>query len=491
MDCNLRNKTDKYSKYINSLVDIDNKGICSYKTYDTFYDEYLFFISASKYNQIDEIVNNSEEEKNIVCSYRVSGKYDFIVKAFYPRNNSSFSTFLSTSKKAIKNIQKFKVIDRFAFRKSRLVKVFETSDNFYNLDVELPEFYMFADFIEIKAIKGQKLTSDLINALNKGNLKHIYVVYKLKNIENNTCIWLVCLRYKCYEYNQRKESQGVLDTFVDARKHIKTTYISNSSNIRKENIKKLFENMRYENIIGNVLYADSIRGKICKIHKSLTNVQDFNKYLDTLRTKYCKFYNELLSRVRGYEFYFSYKQGDKLKNISTQICDYLFSWFCINEFEKIYRAEECISCGDNIIEFMEKLGKSDLVVFCLSDKFFQAFNCMYELSLVAQNNKNTRNFIKEKMIFITPEFFLLPNRRNEIKEYWKKELLQDQNNIEGDKAAIVINNINFIDKIANVQQIRLKDDEPDSEVLHYEKAIEAILTNIVEKVLKEYTNNIN
>lgn len=405
MDCELKNKTNEYSKYINSLVDIDDKGICSYKTYDTFYDEYLFFISASKYNQIDEVVSNSEEEKNIVCSYSVSGKYDFIVKAFYPRNDPAISKFLSTAKKAVKNIQKFKVIGRFAFRKSRLVKVFETSDSFYNFDVKLSDFHMFADFIEIKAVKEKKLTNDLINALNNSNLKHIYVVYKLKNINNNTCIWLVCLRYKCYEYNQRKEIQGVLDTFVDARNHIKTTYISNKSDIRKENIKKMFENMRYENVIENVLYADTIREQICKIHHDLMNAQERNVYLDKLCTNHESFYNDLLKKVRSYEFYFSYKQGRNNDNISVQMCNYLYSWFIINGFDKVYRAEECISCGDSIIEYMNKLGKSDLVVFCLNDMFFQAPNCMYELSLLAQNNKNAPNFMKKKMIFIAPKFF--------------------------------------------------------------------------------------
>lgn len=249
----------------------------------------------------------------------------------------------------------------------------------------------------------------------------------------------------------------------------------------------MFENMHYENVLERVLYADDIRKKICKIYRDLTNFQGKDKYIDTLRTQHNDFYNDLLCKVRNYIFYFSYKQSDgqKIPDDSTKICDSLYSWFNVNEFRHAYRAKERIKYSDDIMEYMKELGEGDWVVFCLSDKFFQANSCMYELLLVAQNNKEVQNFIKEKMIFITSKFLLNDNKRNEIKEYWKKKLLQEQNQMDKDVYFTIINNLDFIDKTANILQIELIEEE-NPEIMHYEKAIEAILANIVEKVLTTF-----
>lgn len=487
--CELYTNTSKYNYeniYTKENPLITNGFLFQYKTYDELYDEYIYFISALDYKKVNQIITTSIEEKNIVCSYRVSGKYDFIVKSFYPHN--VFPEFNYPD--IINEIQICKVIDRYVPKEHNLNNVFNTTNVFLNADVNLSRISLFADFIEIKSSNNNHLSDDLINALetsdnpeNDDNLKFIYVIYKLENITTKVHTWLICLRYKCHEYRKRYLNQMMLDNFVDAKEHIKTTYISNSSNIRKKNIIAMFENMRYESIIGKVLYANAIRKQICNIHKDLVNAQDMNIYLDKLCTNHEIFYNDLLKTVRNYKFYISYKQSNHSKELddSNEICNILNYWFEINKFENVYIDKRCIKINQELEEYMQDLGKTNLLIVCLSKKYFESINCMYELSLFFKNNK--RNNIDKKIIFVASRFLLNQNEITNIKDMWQNKPPSPSNNKERKRIQIIQRQIENLENISDRLHVILKED--NSKILHYEKAIEAILTNIVEKILKE------
>lgn len=493
MHCSLKDKASKYNyentNPANTLL-TTNSNICRYKTYDVFYDEYIFFISALNYKRVNQLITSAVQEKNIACSYKISGKYDFIVKSFYPQNISpNFS-----HSNIIKNIQICKVIDRYAPQGTRLVRMFNTTNDFYNIDVKLSGFNLFADFVEIEASSNGSLSDDLINALenldnseNANHLKYVYVIYKLENIQTKKQTWLICLRYKCYEYCKRYSHQEVLDNFVDAIEHIKTTYISNSSSIRRNNITELFENMHYENVIGRVLCTDNIRNLMYKIYEDLINHQENDKYLHKLRTQHKDFYNNLLNKVRDYQFYISYKQNTDSQSLddSSQICHVLYHWFTVNKFEKVFVDFRQIRINQALENYMQALGKSDLVVICLSEKYFESINCMYELSLVIKNSK--QNGLDKKAIFVATRFLLGQNQINRIKNLWLKDTPLLGNKYERKRIPVIKQRINELDNISDRLHLILQD--TDEEELHYERAIEAILSNIVEKILNEQLKN--
>lgn len=487
--CPLQKKTDKY-KYkntspANTLLTTDSKSnksnICRYKTYDVFYDEYIFFISALNYKKVDYQITTVDKEKNIACSYQISGKYDFIVKSFYPQNVSP----IFSHPKIIKDIQICKVIDRYAPQDSHLVRMFNITD-FYNIDVKLSGFNLFADFVEIEAPSDGSLSDDLINALenldnpeNADHLQYVYVIYKLENIQTKKQTWLICLRYKCHDYCKRHFLQEGLDRFVDNIEHIKTTYISNNSSIRINNIRGIFEKMHYENVLGRVLCTRNIRDLMHKIYKNLTS-QDDNKYLQELR-KNKDFYNNLLNKVRDYQFYISYKQSDSQSpDNSYQIRHVLHKWFKDNKFKKVSVDSEVLDPSQELEDYMQALGTSDLVVICLSEEYFRSINCMYELSLVIKNSKP--NGLGKKAIFVSKRF-LLDQNLDKIKSFWLEYTPSTENKYEKKRISVIKQKINELDNISDRLHVILQD--KDKEELHYEKAIEAILSNIVEKILNE------
>ena len=493
MHCPLQKKTDKY-KYKNTSPanTLFKNNICRYKTYDVFYDEYIFFISALNYKKVDHLITAADEEKNIACSYQISGKYDFIVKSFYPQNvspNFPHPDNPDNPDDIIKDIQICKVIDRYAPQESNLVRMFNTTNDFYNIDVKLSGFNLFADFVEIEAPSDGSLSDDLINYLenldnseNADHLRYVYVIYKLENIQTKKQTWLICLRYKCYDYCKRHFLQGELDNFVDNIEHIKTTYISNNSSIRIKNIRGLFENMHYENVIGRVLCTRNIRDLMYEIHKDLIHYQEDNRYLQELRTQHKDDYNNLLKKVRDYQFYISYKQSTNSQSPddSFQIRHVLHNWFISNKFEKVSVDSEVLKTSQALENYMQALGKSDLVVICLSEEYFKSINCMYELSLVIKNSKP--NGLGKKAIFVSKRFLLNQNL-DKIKSFWLEDTPSPRNKHEKKRISVIKQKINELDNISDRLHLILQD--KDKEELYYERAIEAILSNIVEKILNE------
>lgn len=488
MSCPLKEKTDNYNYKNtspgNTLLTTDSNIICRYKTYDVFYDEYIFFISALNYKKVDYQITTVDKEKNIACSYQISGKYDFIVKSFYPQNVSP----IFSHPKIIKDIQICKVIDRYAPQESHLVRMFNTTD-FYNIDVKLSGFNLFADFVEIEAPSDGSLSDDLINALenldNSGNdnyLQYVYVIYKLENIQTKKQTWLICLRYKCHDYCERHFLQEGLDKFVDNIEHIKTTYISNNSSIRINNIRGIFEKMHYENVIGRVLCTGNIRKLMYKIYRDLIHYQEDDRYLQELRTQHKDDYNNLLKKVRDYQFYISYKQSTNSQNPddSSQICHVLHKWFNDNKFKKVSVDSKVLDTSQALENYMQALGTSDLVVICLSEEYFRSINCMYELSLVIKNSKP--NGLGKKAIFVSKRF-LLDQNLDKIKSFWLEDTPSTRNKHKKKRISVIKQKINELDNISDRLHVILQD--KDKEELHYERAIEAILSNIVEKILNE------
>ena len=100
------------------------------------------------------------------------------------------------------------------------------------------------------------------------------------------------------------------------------------------------------------------------------------------------------------EVYFSYAWGEE-QDRHQQVCDALYQH--AKTFTNPKRDRENTTTGDSIYAFEEKIGKAEIIVVILSDKYLKSHHCMRELNFIYKRALNSKDeFNKRICPFVLP-----------------------------------------------------------------------------------------
>ncbi|NUO01599.1 MAG: TIR domain-containing protein [Saprospiraceae bacterium] len=124
------------------------------------------------------------------------------------------------------------------------------------------------------------------------------------------------------------------------------------------------------------------------------------------------------------KIYFSYAWGDpNEKDISREtIVNDLYNSLKTDGFQ-VLRDKMTIEYGGLISEFMDKIGKGDLIVVFVSDKYARSPYCMFELYEIARNNKWEKQLFASRILPVAVERIRFddPEVLDAYFEHWEKE----------------------------------------------------------------------
>lgn len=123
----------------------------------------------------------------------------------------------------------------------------------------------------------------------------------------------------------------------------------------------------------------------------------------------------------GAKIYFSYAWGDEGDNL-TDLVNQLYGSLISDGF-KVLRDNMDLEYGGLISQFMDELGKGDLIVVFISDKYAKSPYCMYELYEIARNSRWDRQVFKDRILPIPIERirFDKPSVLDPYFDHWENE----------------------------------------------------------------------
>jgi hypothetical protein len=122
------------------------------------------------------------------------------------------------------------------------------------------------------------------------------------------------------------------------------------------------------------------------------------------------------------KIYFSYawaNDGETHEEIVEQLYDFLKQ----NGYQVIRDKVDLGYCG-LISNFMKEIGKGDLIVVVISDKYVRSPYCMFELYEIARNNKFDKSLFSQTVLPIRVDRhidFSKPRTLEDIFNFWEKE----------------------------------------------------------------------
>lgn len=126
--------------------------------------------------------------------------------------------------------------------------------------------------------------------------------------------------------------------------------------------------------------------------------------------------------------YFSYALETDKERIGTKKdreveVDKLYT-VLVNEGFSVKRDKMNLGFGGLISQFIEKLGRADLIVVFLTDKYLRSVYCMWELCEIHRNSKAEAKLFAQRILPIRLETIKLskPQTLTVYHSYWEKEL---------------------------------------------------------------------
>ncbi len=125
------------------------------------------------------------------------------------------------------------------------------------------------------------------------------------------------------------------------------------------------------------------------------------------------------------KIYFSYawnddksEAGKNREDLVTKLYDSLK-----NDGFDVRRDKENCTYGESISNFIEEIGKGDLIIVFTSDKYVKSAYCMRELFLVAQNNAFNKDDFSTAILPVLVEFIKFddPEVLDTYFDYWNEE----------------------------------------------------------------------
>lgn len=125
------------------------------------------------------------------------------------------------------------------------------------------------------------------------------------------------------------------------------------------------------------------------------------------------------------KIYFSYawnddksEAGKNREDLVTKIYDSLKS----DGFDVRRDKENCMY-GESISNFIDEIGKGDLIIVFTSDKYVKSAYCMRELFLIAQNNGFNKNDFSNAILPVLVEYIKFddPDILDIYFDFWNKE----------------------------------------------------------------------
>jgi internalin A len=198
------------------------------------------------------------------------------------------------------------------------------------------------------------------------------------------------------------------------------------------------------------------------------------KYLDTLHLKSLvhrkgtyKNYNDMVdeginiwdtgkmidNQKASPEVFFSYAWGDKEEKDESReaIVDEVYD--ALNkEGYTVIRDKRDIGYRGFISEFIDRLGKGDLIVVVTSDKYFRSPYCMYELYKIALDSKLDKHQFAERILPINIEFidFSEPSVFEYYDDYWESKCKEMDDLIKKKSRRIKTPQFELFDKIRTI-----------------------------------------
>ena len=122
--------------------------------------------------------------------------------------------------------------------------------------------------------------------------------------------------------------------------------------------------------------------------------------------------------------YFSYAWGDDQEEGESreELVDKLYDALLKEPFE-LQRDKKSLEYGGLISQFMQELGKGDLIVVFVSDKYVRSEYCMYELYEIARNCQWEKQHFTQRILPVRVEKLTLdePDTLEDYFDHWEKK----------------------------------------------------------------------
>jgi hypothetical protein len=132
-----------------------------------------------------------------------------------------------------------------------------------------------------------------------------------------------------------------------------------------------------------------------------------------------------MSDTKKAKIYFSYAWRDEKTEAGKNREDLVQKLYTSLEKDgfDVRRDKENCKYGESISDFIKEIGKSDLIIVFVSEKYAKSPYCMQELFLIAQNNKFDKSSFQNTILPIVVEFikFDEPKVLREYFEHWKNK----------------------------------------------------------------------
>lgn len=130
------------------------------------------------------------------------------------------------------------------------------------------------------------------------------------------------------------------------------------------------------------------------------------------------------------KIYFSYAWGDQDNPQREQLVEEMYQALKKAGFQ-VQRDKEAVGYGEYIDEFMEDIGRGDLIIVFISKKYLRSLNCMQELLMIGQRDFFDKDLFKQRIIpvQVEPIDFSLEFRAD-LNRYWLGKEQQYQSYIE-------------------------------------------------------------
>lgn len=172
---------------------------------------------------------------------------------------------------------------------------------------------------------------------------------------------------------------------------------------------------------GNTLYPNEENLERNKILQALLDLMSTIEVRETLTKPTPILASALISTPK---IYFSYAWGDKEeKGVShVEMVNKLYNSLTTDGFE-VLRDNMSIEYGSLISEFMKELGKRDLIVVFVSEKYAKSPYCMFELYEIARNAKWDKSLFSDRILIIPLERIRFddPEVLEEYFDYWVRQ----------------------------------------------------------------------
>lgn len=311
------------------------------------------------------------------------------------------------------------------------IMIYASPNSEFFVEKIVEELENITDKTQVKAQKPQKGFDAVIEG--EKHLRGLVDLKKNDNFENkqnhNTM------------YGKNKEildTEQIIDALIEKTNYLRNQLVITSDAETKFSLRKKIENLDTE--------IAEWREKLNK----LVDIQDVNK-IKVLPTTSHKTNSENMQT----KIYFSYAWGDDKEQGESRekIVNDLYDSLATDGY-KLVRDKVDLGYKGYISDFMQEIGKGDIIIVAVSQKYAKSPFCMFELYEIARNCGFDKYKFRDKVVPIMVEFvdFAKPKILDEHLEYWENEYTEWENLVTKRARQLSKEQFDRYDKIKLVHQ---------------------------------------